>query len=74
LKKLHPRRVVVAVPVGAEPTCEQLREEVDELVCAEMPEDFVGVGRWYEDFRPTTDEMVQSLLEEAGQSQPMLAG
>jgi len=73
LKKLHPKRVVVAVPVGAVPTCEQLREEVDELVCAETPEDFFGVGRWYEDFKPTTDEIVQALLEEA-HAQPLMAG
>jgi putative phosphoribosyl transferase len=74
LKKLHPGRVVVAVPVGAVPTCEQLREEVDELVCAETPEDFLGVGRWYEDFQPTSDGTVQALLEEAAQDQPMVAG
>jgi predicted phosphoribosyltransferase len=65
LKKLHPKKVVVAVPVGAAQTCEQLREEVDELVCSETPEDFFGVGRWYEDFRPTSDETVQALLDDA---------
>jgi len=74
LKKLHPKRVVVAVPVGAAQTCEQLRDEVDELVCAEAPEDFLGVGRWFEDFRPTSDETVQALLEEAAAVQPVLAG
>jgi len=74
LKKLHPHRIVVAVPVGAAQTCEQLREEVDELVCAETPEDFLGVGRWYEDFRPTSDEIVKTLLEEAAQDQSLVAG
>jgi putative phosphoribosyl transferase len=74
LKKLHPKRIVVAVPVGAGPTCEQLREEVDELVCAETPEDFLGVGRWYEDFRPTSDETVQALLQEAALAPPVMAG
>jgi len=65
LRKLHPGRVVVAVPVGAAATCLQLQDEVDELVCAEAPEDFYGVGRWYDDFQPTSDETVKALLEEA---------
>lgn len=74
LKKLHPKRVIVAVPVGAEQTCEQLADEVDELICAEMPEDFSGVGRWYDDFQPTSDETVQTLLAEAAHAQTLLAG
>jgi putative phosphoribosyl transferase len=74
LKKLHPRRIIVAVPVGAEQTCEQLSDEVDELICAEMPEDFYGVGRWYDDFRPTSDETVQALLEEAAHEQALITG
>ncbi len=73
LKKLHPGKVVVGVPVGAEQTCDQLREEVDELVCVEMPEDFIGVGRWYDDFSPTSDETVQALLEESHE-QTLVAG
>jgi putative phosphoribosyl transferase len=36
-----------------------------------MPEDFVAVGQWYEDFRPVSDEEVIALLEAARQwSQP----
>ena len=33
VRKLNPRRVVVAVPVGARETCEALRETADEVVC-----------------------------------------
>jgi erythromycin esterase-like protein/adenine/guanine phosphoribosyltransferase-like PRPP-binding protein len=62
LKKLQPAQIVVAVPVAAQDTCEALRAEVDEVVCAITPEPFRAVGRWYEDFSQTTDEEVRELL------------
>src|SRR5882672_6748953 len=42
-------RVIVAVPIAPPETCEQLREEVDDIVCAVTPEPFHAVGLWYED-------------------------
>jgi len=58
----QPAWLVVAVPVGARETCEELRTEVDEVVCAMMPEPFSGVGRWYDDFTQTTDDEVRQIL------------
>jgi putative phosphoribosyl transferase len=60
-----PERVVVAVPVAAEPTCDEFPAEVDEVVCALTPEPFLSVGSWYEDFSQTTDEEVRELLARA---------
>jgi len=68
LRKLGPERIVVAVPVSAPETCDEIREEVDEVVCAVTPEPFRGVGLWYKDFSQTTDEEVRELLERARQS------
>jgi predicted phosphoribosyltransferase len=68
LRKLGPARIVVAVPVSAPETCDEFREEVDEVVCAATPEPFRGVGLWYKDFSQTTDEEVRQLLERARQS------
>ena len=65
LRLQNPARIVVGVPTAAPQTCEALRPEVDEIVCAMTPEPFYGVGRWYEDFSQTTDEEVRALLEEA---------
>ena len=62
LKQEHPKTVVVAVPVAAAQTCQELREEVDAVVCLYTPPDFSAVGRWYEDFSQTTDEEVHKLL------------
>ena len=65
IKKKRAGRVVVAVPVGALQTCEEISPVVDELICAATPEPFYGVGRWYKNFSQTTDEDVRQLLERA---------
>jgi len=64
IKRQRPKRLVVAVPVGATATCQELRDEVDEVVCAATPADFMAVGVWYEDFSPTSDEEVRYLLSD----------
>lgn len=66
LQQKHPKRVVVAVPVGARETCDSFKNEVDTMaVCAMTPEPFRAVGLWYQDFSQTTDEEVCDLLARA---------
>jgi predicted phosphoribosyltransferase len=55
-------KIVVAVPVGAPETCQELESEADEVICAFRPAFFHGVGQFYEDFSQTSDEEVQTLL------------
>jgi putative phosphoribosyl transferase len=62
VRRLHPARVIVAVPVGARETCQALRQIADEVVCAATPDPFSAVGLWYVDFSQTTDEEVRQLL------------
>jgi predicted phosphoribosyltransferase len=57
-----PAGVVVAVPVGARQTCDELAPLVDELVCPLTPVSFYAVGEWYDDFAPPTDEQIRKLL------------
>lgn len=59
------RRVVVAIPVAARGTCDELRREVDQVVCLETPEPFHAVGEFYRNFAQTTDAEVRSLLAQA---------
>jgi predicted phosphoribosyltransferase len=70
LRRQGPARLVIAVPVGAEETCEAFRGEVDEVVCALTPEQFYAVGMWYEDFTQTTDDEVRELLARAAAEHP----
>jgi predicted phosphoribosyltransferase len=65
LRGLDPERIVVAVPVAAPPTCEQLRTEADEVVCVLTPDPFRAVGVWYDDFAQTDDDEVRALLDAA---------
>jgi len=57
------KAIVVAVPTAPRETCDALRAEVDELVCASTPDPFMAVGLWYRDFSPVSDERVRELLE-----------
>jgi predicted phosphoribosyltransferase len=63
----EPESLTVAVPVAAEETCEEIRADVDEIICAFTPEPFLAVGVWYDDFRPTSDDEVRELLARAAQ-------
>jgi predicted phosphoribosyltransferase len=66
LRQLKPARVVVAVPTASPDTCEEMRAQVDDVICAITPEPFYAVGRWYHDFSQTTDEEVRQLLSRKG--------
>lgn len=58
-------RIVVASPVAPPSVAEMLRRHAEEVHCVLTPEDFGGVGRWYDDFSQTEDAEVRSLLEAA---------
>jgi putative phosphoribosyl transferase len=74
LRKQAPKRLTVAVPVGAAETCAELRAEADEVICAKVPRQFVAVGLWYQDFSQTSDDTVRALLKEASHHQHADAG
>ncbi|ARG97883.1 phosphoribosyltransferase [Legionella micdadei] len=67
LRQLKPASIIVAVPVAAQSTCEELTKLADKLVCPLRPVNFYAVGLWYEDFSQTTDEEVFTLLTKAHQ-------
>ncbi|HMG84089.1 MAG TPA: phosphoribosyltransferase [Terracidiphilus sp.] len=56
-------RVIVAVPVGAKSTCDELAHEVDRVVCVLVPETLDAVSLFYREFGATTDEEVLELME-----------
>ena len=63
-RQLGAARVVMAVPVGSADSVRDL-PEADAVVCVSAPERFGGVGAFYRDFSPTTDEQVIVLLDAA---------
>lgn len=70
LRRQHPGKLVVAVPVGAAESCASLEPEVDELVCLLRAQPFHSVGMYYRDFEQVSDEEVVELLREQPASPP----
>jgi putative phosphoribosyl transferase len=64
-------RIVVAVPVGARQAVALVGAEADEIVCHTIPDELLGVGRWYRDFSPVSDEEVLALLHAASREEPV---
>ena len=74
IKKMSPKRIVVAVPVAERSTRQELTEKTGvECVCAMMPHPFYAVGVWYDDFRQTTDDEVRECLALAEERVPSAA-
>ena len=61
VRRQHPERVVLAVPVAPPEVLAGLAALVDEQICPVQPARMEAVGAWYEDFSQTSDEEVLSL-------------
>ena len=64
----QPEQLIVAVPVAARETAEELQALVDALIAVEIPEDLVAIGLWYQDFSQTSDDEVCDLLRQAAEA------
>lgn len=65
LQQKQPKEIVVAVPVAARSTCDEMAGLVKTLICPLQPVDFHAVGLWYDNFSQTSDEEVIELLEQS---------
>jgi putative phosphoribosyl transferase len=68
LRTRGPARIILAVPVAAADTLDDLRPLVDEIVCPLVPEFFRAVGLHYRDFGQTPDEEVRRAMAAARES------
>ena len=64
VRSQRPAEVVAAAPMAPPSTVERLKGEADRVVCPNAVEPFYAIGAFYDDFRPVTDEEVQSILQE----------
>lgn len=75
VRQKQPQEIVIAVPVAAPETCEEMCSKVEKIICANTPSPFYSVGMWYEKFPQTTDDEVCELLKKATNNhQPLLFG
>ena len=65
IRRKHPERIVVAVPVAPVETVAKVKRYIDDLICLYVAENFRGVGLYYSDFSEVSDEEVISLLRKA---------
>lgn len=72
VRKQNPASIIAAAPVVAPETCETLRRIADGCEYVYAPDPFYGVGLWYSDFSPTSDDEVRSLLEIAARNSSSL--
>lgn len=63
VRRRRPRATVLAVPVAPPETIDELRPEVDEIICLSTPLDFMAVGAFYLDFAQVSDQIVASFLQ-----------
>lgn len=66
VRRKHPARTVLAVPVAAPDALESLRDEADEIAALSVPVNFHSVGEWYRDFGQLDDAAVRAALERGG--------
>lgn len=63
LRKSKPGKIVIGVPVASQSAVQKLKKEVDEVIALLIPENFYGVGAFYEDFEQVSDEEVMLYLD-----------
>jgi putative phosphoribosyl transferase len=64
IRKEHPAKLIVALPVASEEAVNRIAPEVDELLCLKMPPDFAAVGQFYYRFDQISDREVLEYLKE----------
>lgn len=69
LRRRHPQRIIIAVPVAAADNVQALRQEADDVICLFTPEELGAVGFYYKDFRQLDDAEVVATLARVAKEQ-----
>jgi predicted phosphoribosyltransferase len=67
IRKKHPLKIVVAIPVAPPRTAYELKFLVDDFICLATPDDFIAVGQYYFDFGEVTDQQAVEMLKKANE-------
>ncbi len=63
VRQANPQKIILAVPVIAKESLNEIENLADEVVYLEAPELFFAVGQFYQNFDQITDEEVKELLK-----------
>jgi predicted phosphoribosyltransferase len=64
LRKQHPKKIIVAVPVAPPTSVDIIKQVADEVIVLHTSVDFSGVGQFYEDFSEVTDAEVMEVMSD----------
>lgn len=64
VKSHTPKEVIVAVPVSSADRLKEIAKLCDETICLLVPENFMSVGQFYEDFTQVEDQEAIRLMRE----------
>lgn len=71
LREQHVGRIILATAVAPPTVRWEMEALVEDFVALVMPEDFFGVGHWYDDFTQVSDDTVYELLRKGAKLQPI---
>lgn len=66
LRREGAAKIVIALPVAPPDAVALLESRADEVVCLEVPESFMAISEFYEDFSQVDDEEAALILREEG--------
>ncbi len=69
IKKNKPKEIIIAVPVAPHSATKKMSSIVNEFICLHSPEEFMGVGQFYQRFPQISDQEVIELLNNANKQQ-----
>ena len=64
LKKQKASKIILAIPTMPEKEITRFKKLVDELIYINAPDNFFGVGQFYQNFSQTSDEEVINLMKQ----------
>lgn len=66
IRKMNPKRIIIAIPVAPNETVELLKNEVDQVVTILIPptSNFISVAQFYDNFEEITDDKVVKIMKE----------
>ena len=70
IKKQHPAKIVVALPVASNSALKRVRDLIliEDTICLEAPVSFRAVGQFYNEFNQVNDAEVIELLRKANEN------
>lgn len=65
LRKVNPAKIVLAIPVAASQSLDELRSHVDDVACVHPTPNLYAIGAYYDVFDQLEDDEVRELLDRA---------